>query len=97
LRDLLHQDGFFWLFSLINLFSLVFILVFIKESRGLTDVQKKALYSEPGSVSVEIDKTEDLKEADREAKESLLRSIHSTKSKNHGEALAAIWACLYFL
>ena len=41
----LHECGFFWLFACFNFFSIIFTLSFVKETRGLTDIEKKSLYS----------------------------------------------------
>ena len=40
----LHPYGAFWLFSGITLLSAVVFLVLMKETRNLTDKQKKELY-----------------------------------------------------
>lgn len=37
-------QGIFWLFSFENFVHLVFVLLVVKETRGLTDQEKKSLY-----------------------------------------------------
>lgn len=41
----LHPAGVFFLFSLFSAISVVFIVFFMKETKGLTEKEKKALYS----------------------------------------------------
>ena len=42
---LLGSAGFFWFFAFFNMLNLIFIVIFVKETWGLSDVEKKALYS----------------------------------------------------
>lgn len=41
----LQVPGTFWVFAFLNFLGFLFCLVFIKETMGLTDKQKKLLYS----------------------------------------------------
>jgi hypothetical protein len=43
--------GTMWLFASWNLLCLIFVIFFIKETKGLTDIQKKNLYSAEAAVS----------------------------------------------
>ena len=42
----LHDAGFFSLFSFFNFFGVIFLFIYVKETIGLTDLEKKVLYSE---------------------------------------------------
>lgn len=42
----LHDAGFFYLFSVFNFFAVIFLFLYVKETIGLTDLEKKVLYSE---------------------------------------------------
>jgi hypothetical protein len=48
----LGVHGSFWYFSGLNFIGFLFFVCFVKESRGLTDIEKKTLYS-PINVEVE--------------------------------------------
>ena len=41
----LQVPGTFWVFAFLNFLGFLFCLVFIKETMGLTDKQKKLLYA----------------------------------------------------
>ena len=41
----LQVPGTFWVFGFINFLGFLFCSIFIKETKGLTDKQKKLLYS----------------------------------------------------
>jgi len=47
----LGVSGTMWLFASENLICLIFVIFFIKETKGLTDVQKKALYLPEAAIS----------------------------------------------
>ena len=39
------MHGTIWVYAGINFAGFIFCLIFVKETRGLTDLQKKTLYS----------------------------------------------------
>ena len=45
LRSSLDVHGTFWFFSAVSLLGFFFMIFFVKESQGLTDIEKKALYT----------------------------------------------------
>ena len=70
----LHLNGSFWLFAGFNFLSIIYTLSFVKETRGLTDIEKKSLYSSsPELAAVETGQTE---EKDR-LNDTIERSIGS--------------------
>ena len=77
----LHQDGFFWLFACFNFLGLVFTITFIKETRGLTDVQKKSLYSEPGNLDTDQTEEEIIKPDDKFI-QNIASTVTMTSSSN---------------
>ena len=50
----LQVYGTIWYFSGFNLLGFFFFYFFVKETRGLTDLQKKTLYSPVSAVEVEM-------------------------------------------
>jgi len=40
----LQVQGTFWLFSLCTFVGAIFVFVYVKETKGLTDKEKKSLY-----------------------------------------------------
>ena len=48
----LQVEGTFWLFGAFSMLGAIFVWAFIKETRGLTDAAKKAVYS-PVAVGCE--------------------------------------------
>mmetsp|Transcript_41625 Transcript_41625/g.54827 ORF Transcript_41625/g.54827 Transcript_41625/m.54827 type:complete len:140 (+) Transcript_41625:25-444(+) len=61
----LQVHGSIWYFSALNFIGFLFCLCFVKETRGLADVQKKTLYSPIGTVeiSAQMAQLKDSKEA----------------------------------
>ena len=60
MNSFLGVVGTFWVYASLNFLGFIFCLVFVKETMGLTDVQKKLLYaprvsedSEPETKAVE--------------------------------------------
>ena len=47
----LGVSGTMWLFASENLLCLIFVIFFIKETKGLTDAQKKALYLPEAAIA----------------------------------------------
>ena len=45
MESALKPQGVFWLFSGISVFGAIFCYVYIKETKGLNDKDKKMLYS----------------------------------------------------
>ena len=44
------MHGTVWYFSALNFLGLLFFLFFVKETKGLTDLEKKTLYSPTSTV-----------------------------------------------
>ena len=47
MKNLMEVSGIFFFFSACSTLGFFFMVFFIKETRGLTDLQKKALFSPP--------------------------------------------------
>ena len=48
----LEVHGTIWYYSAMNFIGFIFFIIFVKESRGLTDLEKKSLYS-PKNIEIE--------------------------------------------
>jgi hypothetical protein len=46
--------GSIWYYSGLNFLGLIFFIVFVRESRGLTDLEKKSLYSQKNNEIEEL-------------------------------------------
>ena len=54
INSAINVHGTIWVYSGINFAGFIFCLLFVKETRGLTDLQKKTLYS-PKNIEIEQD------------------------------------------
>lgn len=63
----LQVPGTFWVFAFLNFLGFLFCLVFIEETMGLTDKQKKSLYS-PAKIDQDDDGVEMTQWPDEPAK-----------------------------
>ena len=50
LKSDLDVHGTFWFFSAMSLLGFFFMIMFVKESSGLTDIEKKSLYTRIGKI-----------------------------------------------
>jgi len=88
LWKLLGSAGFFWLFAFFNMLNLIFIVIFIKETWGLSDVEKKALYSEPSANQDEPEQTEFINARDQSFIKSIAASTDFSRSTDRfGESI----------
>ena len=46
--------GSLWLFGIISLFGALFMLVFVRETRGKSDIEKKTLYTPLSKITLEL-------------------------------------------
>ena len=63
--------GSLWLFGIISLFGALFMLLFVRETRGKSDKEKKTLYTPLSKITLELQELEQDRDAAVSADESL--------------------------
>ena len=60
INSALKVYGSIWIFSAVTFTGFIFCIIFVKETRGLSDLEKKSLYSPVSSVEVAAPEKNDI-------------------------------------